>query len=240
MALNLEEINKYFENNPGLISSKKSLISQYQGWPSDIQGHEALKLIQRDGHACFSFNWGNFCGMDLSAVNFRNVDLQRAAFNNAIMTDVDLTGALLGDAKLVGTDLRGALGLTLSDGYQYTLLGEGVIIGHSDSATRLPDSLLREFSVLVPNDEPERTDDPLSNVKAWFQEREREANARGSTLINITPIQSQPNFLGQKPLTIYTRPDDFELFCEQVILDIQSLKEREAQAAKSGRDQSMG
>jgi hypothetical protein len=225
MALNLEEINKFFENNPRLTSSKKSLISQYQGWPPDIQGHEVLKLIQRDGDARFSLNWGNCCSMTLSGVDFSYVDLQRASFNRADMRNADLTGALFGDAKLVGTDLRGALGL----GDRHTLLGEGIMIGHFlDSATRLPDNLLHDFSVLVPN-EQERTDDPLSNVKAWFQEREREANSRHATLINITPTQWQPDFLGLKPLTIYTRPDDFELFCEQVILDIQSLKEREAE-----------
>ena len=230
MALNLEEINKYFENNPRLTSSKKSLISRYQGWPPDIQGHESLKLIQRDGYASFSFNWGNFCGMDLSGVDFSYVDLGHASFNRANMSNADLTGALLGDAKLVGTDLRGALGL----GDRHTLLDEGVIIGYSDSATRLPDSLLREFSVLlVPNDEQERTDDPLLNVEAWFQKREREANARGSRLINITPIQSQPDSRDRKPLTIYIPPDHFEWFFKQVILDIQSLKEREAQAAQA-------
>ena len=231
MALNLEEINKYFEDNPRLTSSKTSLISQYQNWPSYIKGHKALELIQRDGRVCFSFNGGNFCGMDLPNVNFSYVDLGRAFFNRANMKNADLTRALLGDAKLVGTDLRGALGL----GDRYTPLGEGVIIGHSDSATRLPDSLLREFSVLVPNDKQERTDDPLSNVKAWFQEqeREREENPRGSTLINITPIQSQPDSRDRKPLTIYIPPDHFEWFFKQVILDIQSLKEREAQAAQA-------
>ena len=230
MALNLEEINKYFEDNPRLTSSKTSLISQYQNWPSYIKGHKALELIQRDGRVCFSFNGGNFCGMDLPNVNFSYVDLGHASFNRANMRDADLTGALLGDAKLVGTDLRGALGL----GDRHTLLDEGVIIGYSDSATRLPDSLLREFSVLlVPNDEQERTDDPLLNVEAWFQKREREANARGSRLINITPIQSQPDSRDRKPLTIYIPPDHFEWFFKQVILDIQSLKEREAQAAQA-------
>jgi hypothetical protein len=230
MALTLEQINRYFYENQKFASCQESSISQFQGWPSDIQEHEALKLIQRDGRVCFSFNWGSFCGMDLSGVNFRDVDLQRASFNRAIMRNADLTGALLGDAVLVGTDLRDALGLTPNDGYHQTYLGEGIMIGQFlESATRLPDSLLKDWSLLVPTKEEERTDNPLSNVEAWFRERKREANSRYATLIDITPPEWQPDCLGRKPLTIYTRPDDFKRFCEELILDIQSLKEREAE-----------
>ena len=185
-------------------------------------------------------------GADLRNANLRDANLKHAIFNNAIMTDADLRGASLDDVQLVGTDLRGALGLTLSDGYQCTYVGEGVIIGHSGSATRLPDSsLLDDFSVLVPNDGQERTGNPLLDVEAWFEERKREASARGSTFINITPTQWQPDSRDRKPLTIYIRPDHFELFCEQVISDIQSLKEREvetaqAEIAKNVGGQSMG
>ena len=253
----------------GLKTIKAQLIAQFESWPDYLKDEVTIdvridensasphRLLSLSRRALSRVNLGNvdlsnvnlsnadlrdadLSGADLRNANLRDANLRYAIFNNAIMTDADLTGASLNRAGLVGTDLRGALGLTLSDGYQYTVLGDVVIIGHSDSATRLPDSLLREFSVLVPNDKQERTGNPLSDVRAWFEERKLKAKLSNRTLINITPIQSQPSLYEWQPLTICIRPDHFELFCEQVISDIQCLIEREAEIVKNGSGQSMG
>jgi hypothetical protein len=108
MALTLEQINQYLVDGQKFsrrFAHCENLVrSQFLGWPSHIQDHPSLELMVRYGSVRFSFDKGNFCGMDLSGLDLNNVNLIQAKMNGAVLNNTILT-----DADMEAADLRAAV-----------------------------------------------------------------------------------------------------------------------------------
>jgi hypothetical protein len=65
-------------------------------------------VIERYGSVRFSFDQGNFCGMNLSGLDLSNVNLIQANMMNAVLKNTILTDADMEAADLRAADLSGA------------------------------------------------------------------------------------------------------------------------------------
>jgi hypothetical protein len=112
MALTLEQINQYLVDGQKFsrrfAHCEERVRLQFLGWPSHIQDHPSLELMVRYGSVRFSFDKGNFCGMDLSDLNLTDVNLIQANMMNAVLNNTILTDADMAAADLRAADLSGA------------------------------------------------------------------------------------------------------------------------------------